>query len=307
MSQSRIAASLFASLLSIIATPSSAVIILDSTWAEEGGEPGNEAAGFGAALRLADEPQFRGVLALSSDGESWGEASGTWLGNRDGHAYILSAAHIFEYPPTTDQYVLRAPDGEVLAIDRAWVLPDWNGDPDTRGGYDLTILRLEDEIHGAGAPPVLYAGAGEKGKLITFVGYGSRGTGSSGEDEAYYEGSDKAAAQGIVDSADPLVRPPVEGEDAGNQLGIFLPKEDGSIDNDLGGSSYPATPLVGLLGAGDSGGPAFMKTKAGWLLVGVNAAGTGNATYGETSWFCRVAPHRRWISSIFPDARFSPR
>ena len=92
------------------------------------------------------QPQFQSVLALSSDGESWGEASGTWLGNKDGHAYILSAAHIFDFPPTTDQYVARTPDGETLGIDRVWVLPEWNGDPNTRAGYDLTVLRLEDEI-----------------------------------------------------------------------------------------------------------------------------------------------------------------
>ena len=86
------------------------------------------------------------------------------------------------------------------------------------------------------------------------------------------------------------MRPPVDGEDAGNELGIFLPNEDGSIENSLGGSSRPATPLIGLLGSGDSGGSAWMKTKAGWLLVGVNSNGTGEATYGETSWFCRVSP-----------------
>ncbi len=298
---------LFAAACAVLAAlPADAVVILDSTWREEGGAPGREAEGFGAALRLAAQPQFRGVLALSSDGESWGEASGTWLGNKDGHAYILSAAHIFDFPPTTDQYVVRAPDDSVLAVDRVWVLPEWDGDPNTRAGYDLTILRLEDEITDAGPQPSLYTGSGEYGKLITFVGYGMRGIGSSGEKDEYLEGTDKAAAQGVVDSWEELIRPPVKDEEAGNELGIFLPREDGSIDNDLGGSSVPATPLVGLLGSGDSGGSAWMKTKAGWVLVGVNSNGTGEATYGESSWFCRVAPHRKWIASIFPGTRFSP-
>lgn len=292
--------------LTLMTLPADAVVILDSTWTKEGGKPGNEAAGFGAALHLAAEPQFRAVLALSSDGESWGEASGTWLGNKDGHAYILSAAHIFDLPATTDQYVVRTPGGETLGVDELWVLPEWNGDPNTRDGYDLTILRLEDEINDAGPQPVLYTGANEARKLITFVGYGNRGIGSSGERDEYYEGSDKAAAQGIVDSWENLVRPPVDGAESGNDLGIFLPKEDGSIGNTLGGSNKPATPLVGLLGSGDSGGSAWMKTKSGWVLVGVNSNGTGDAAYGETSWFCRVSPHRNWIASIFPDVRFSP-
>lgn len=306
MRAGRISALALAVALSLSALPAGAVVILDSSWAKEGGTSGNEAAGFGAALRLAAEPQFRAVLALSSDGESWGEASGTWLGNKEGHAYILSAAHIFDLPATTDQYLVRTPGGETLGIDRLWVLPEWNGDPNTRDGYDLTILRLEDEIKDAGPPPTLYTGANEARKLITFVGYGSRGIGSSGEQDDYYDGSDKAAAQGVVDSWDELVRPPVDGEEAGNELGIFLPKEDGTIENTLGGSNKPATPLVGLLGSGDSGGSAWMKTKSGWVVVGVNSNGTGEATYGETSWFCRVSPHRKWIASIFPDVRFSP-
>ena len=76
-----------------------AVVILDSTWREEGGRKGREWKGFGAAIALAAEPQFAAVLALSSEGESWGEASGTWIGNDDeGRAYILTAAHIFEKP-----------------------------------------------------------------------------------------------------------------------------------------------------------------------------------------------------------------
>lgn len=307
MRAGKLSALVSAFVLASAAVPAGAVVILDSTWSEQGGEPGNEAAGFGAALRLAAQPQFRSVVALSTDGESWGEASGTWLGNRDGKAYILSAAHIFDLPATTDQYVVRTPGGETLDIDRVWVLPEWNGDPDTRAGYDLSILRLDGEIDDAGPQPVLYTGAGEAGKLITFVGFGSRGIGSTGERDEYYEGSDKAAAQGVVDSWEELTRPPVDGEEAGNELGIFLPKEDESIENSLGGSSRPATPLVGLLGSGDSGGSAWMKTKsAGWVLVGVNSNGTGEAAYGETSWFCRVSPHRDWISSIFPDVRFSP-
>ena len=94
---------------------------------------------------------------------------------------------------------------------------------------------------------------------------------------------------------------------ASPRAAMALPAGDsGSIENSLSGSNRPATPLAGLLGSGDSGGSAWMKTKAGWLLVGVNSSGTGEAKYGETSWFCRVSSHRDWIASIFPDAHFSP-
>ncbi|GAB3124280.1 hypothetical protein GCM10027256_19950 [Novispirillum itersonii subsp. nipponicum] len=288
------------------AAPAGAVVILDSQWKKDGGRKGREAAGFTSALKLAAQPQFRGVLALSTDGESWGEASGTWIGNADGHAYILTAAHVYDLPAQKDAYVVRAPDGRVLKADRLWLNPGWNGDVNERCGYDLVILRLEDEITGLGEPPVIYSGSAEKGRLITFVGYGSRGIGSVGEDDAYYQGSDKAAAQGLVEEAEPVVRPMPETGDAGNYLGVWLPREDGGVASPYDGDTVPSTPLAGLLGSGDSGGSAWMEDGGRWVLVGVNSNGSGNAQYGDQSWFTRVALHRKWILKIFPQTRFSP-
>lgn len=283
-----------------------AVVILDSQWKKDGGRKGREAAGFTSALKLAAQPQFRAVLALSTDGESWGEASGTWIGNAGGRAYILTAAHIYDLPVEKDAYVVRGPDGRVLKAERLWVHPGWNGDVNDRCGYDLVILRLEDEISGLGEPPVLYGGKNEMGRLITFVGYGSRGIGSVGEDDAYYQGSDKAAAQGLVEEAEPVVLPMPETGDAGNFLGVWLPREDGGVESPYDSSSLmPPTPLAGLLGSGDSGGSAWMEDGGRWVLVGVNSNGSGNAQYGDQSWFTRVALHRKWIQGIFPQARFS--
>jgi hypothetical protein len=71
-----------------------AVTVLDTTWRTEGGAKGCEWAGFGAYLRLGAVPQFRPVLALSTNGETWGEASGTWIGNDEHDAYMLTAAHL---------------------------------------------------------------------------------------------------------------------------------------------------------------------------------------------------------------------
>lgn len=281
-----------------------AVTILDSTWTAEGGAKGQETAGFGAHLRLAAEPQFRSVLALSSDGRTWGEASGTWIGNDDGHAYILTAAHIYTLPATAGQYVVRGPDGAALRPDRIWVHPDWNGDTETRTGYDLVILRLPRPLTGLGPQPELYVGRGEAGKLMTFVGYGSRGIGSRGEADRFYQGSDKAAAQGVVDQWVPAKTPLAAG-DGGNYLGVYLPREDGSIPNPYGGSSRPANRMVGLLGSGDSGGSAWMEVAPGrWAVVAVNSNGSGKAAYGDSSWFARVAPHRAWIAKIYSGARF---
>jgi hypothetical protein len=290
--------------LALLSAAAGAVTILDSTWKAEGGGKGHEADGFGAHLRLAAEPKFASVLALSTDGETWGEASGTWIGNDAGHAYILTAAHIYERPAKAGHYVVRGPDGKVLRPDRLWVHPQWNGDTDTRTGDDLVILRLPVALQGLGPQPMLYAGAGEAGQVITFVGYGSRGIGSTGQQDRFYQGSDKAAAQGMVDQwVAPTARR--SAGDGGNYLGIYLPREDGTIPNPYGGKARPATRLVGLLGSGDSGGSAWMETKAGrWVIVGVNSNGSGTASYGDSSWFARVAPHREWIAGIYPGVLF---
>ncbi|WP_237153173.1 hypothetical protein [Oryzibacter oryziterrae] len=289
----------------VLSEAAHAVVILDSTWEEEGGTEDDPAAGFTAALDLAAEPQFQSVIALSTDGESWGEASATWIGNDDEHAYLLSAGHIFDLPAKVDDYVARAPDGHVVKIDKLWVHPLWNGDVNNRAGYDFTILRLEEPLEDTGPQPTIYTGTSELGHLITFVGYGTRGIGSVGEDEKYDEGSDKAAADGIVDIADDPIDPvPPEDEDAGGTMTIALPKEDGSVEVPTGGATEPPDRLAGLLGSGDSGGSAWMKVGGVWEIVGVNSNGTGEAQYGDTSTFGRVTFMQDWIEGIFPGAQF---
>lgn len=292
--------------LALVTSPASAVVILDSTWKAEGGAVGRESAGFRAHLKLAAEPQFRAVLALATPDGEWGEASGTWIGNVDGHGWILTAAHIFELPGSPDDYVVRGPKGEILKADRLVLHPKWNGDTETRTGYDLALLRLKKPIEGLGEPPVLHAGAGEAGRLVTFVGYGNRGIGSQGERAKFYEGSDKAAARGVVDE---VVEPADRRKkgDLGNWMGVFLPKEDGSIENPYGGSDKPADRLVGLLGSGDSGGSAWLEVGGRWRIVGINSNGSGKARYGDSSWFARVSPHRDWIAGHVPTARFADR
>mgnify|MGYP003335110752 CR=1 FL=1 len=179
--------------LALLAPPAQAVVILDSTWQQEKGPQGPDGAGFAAHLRLAAEPPFQAVLALASDGRTWGEASATWIGNDDSHAYLLTAAHIYDRPGKPGDYVVRGPDGQVLQGDRLWLHPQWNGDSETRTGFDLAILCLPAPLTNAGPPPLLYAGRGEAGQLITFVGFGSRGIGSTGQQDRFYRGSAKAA------------------------------------------------------------------------------------------------------------------
>ena len=140
---------------------------------------------------------------------------------------------------------------------------------------------------------MLYGGNREDGQRIVMVGWGSRGIGSVGEQPKYYTTPGKAAATNKVDEVMDAVRPPPRSGDAGNWLGVTLRRE-----------SEGAERLDGILGSGDSGGSAWIRTEGGgWAICGVNANGNGD-TYGSQSWFARISGVRDWLNATVPGLRF---
>lgn len=294
--------------LAIVAsTPAPAVIILDSTWAEEGGHEDDPAAGFGAAIELARQAQFDALVALAPNGgDTWGICSGTWIGNDARHGYVLTAAHCFNEEKPAEDFRVRSRGGTEFEVVEATIHENWFGGDLFKTGYDIAILVLDAPVQDAGRPPTLYGGDGELGSLLTFMGYGSRGIASIGEDPNYHDGeATPAAAQGIVDLVKGVGDSDGEEEDTGSYFGVFLPAEDGSIENPYGGATLPASRLAGLLGSGDSGGPAFMQVGGRWVVAGINSNGGGNAEAGQKSWFVRVSDNRDWILEHAPVARFT--
>ena len=154
-------------------------------------------------------------------------------------------------------------------------------------------MRLDGPIDDAGPPPALYGGNREDGARIVMVGWGSRGIGSVGQKPKYYTTPGKAAATNKIDEVMDAVRPPPRSGDAGNWLGVTLRRE-----------SEGAERLDGILGSGDSGGSAWIRTAGGgWAICGVNANGNGD-TYGAQSWFARVSGVRDWLNATMPGLRF---
>lgn len=278
-----------------------AVVILDSTWSAEGGHEDDPSAGFDAAMELAQRPAFRALVALSSDGgETWGDCSGTWIGNDRRRGYVLTAAHCFD-DAAPEEFTVLSHGGSTFAVVDSMIHEGWVDSASTTG-QDAAILVLDAPVRDAGPAPMLYAGTQERGRLLTFVGYGSRGIASVGEDDAFHDGGvTPAGAQGIVD----VVKGGADDEDTGNYLGVFLPAEDGSIRNPYGGATRPGSRLAGLLGSGDSGGPAWLAIDGRWMVAGINANGSGNAEAGQTSWFVRVSGQRAWVLRHAPMARFA--
>jgi hypothetical protein len=272
--------------------PAGAVVILDSTWRAEGGRPGRESAGFRAHIALANQPQFAGLVSFSYDGETWGSASGTWIGNVGGQGLVLTAAHVYERDDLATEYVYRTIGGSVRRGVRLDIHPLYNWNNEETTGYDFAIVRLDGPVADAGPPPSLYAGTAELGARIVMIGFGNRGVGSLGERPEYHAGADKAAAENIVDEVIPAVKPVPRDSDAGNWFGVTLRRE-----------SEGASRLDGILGSGDSGGSTWLQSGGVWAIAGVNS--NGGEEYESHAYFARVSGVRDWIGRFAPGVRFT--
>jgi len=263
-----------------------AIVVPESTLRAEGLRP---------FIKLAHQAQFAPLVALSNDGgEDWNAASATWIGNFGGTGHLLTAAHVFDRDGTVDDYLYRTRSGRVHHGTHLITHPLFDWDQDKRSGYDAAIIQLDGPVTDSGSPPLLFGHELEGGERIVFVGFGARGTGARGEHDALdTPDENKTAAENTVDEVMDRVEPPVAGEDAGNWLRITLHRE-----------SESGSRLDGLLGSGDSGGSAWIRRADGrWGIVGVNVSGTGDATYGNHSFFAAISGLRPWLGRKLPELR----
>lgn len=296
---------LVAAALLALTTPASAVVIVEETWRANGGSETAWESGFSAHEALAAQPQFRAMVALSQDGgKEYGVASGVWIGNRNGRALILTAAHVFDDGSRPKATQIRTAGGTVLRGRNVWIHPRWSGQVDARGGYDFAILELTGPITDAGDPPVLYSGDQELGRRAVIVGYGSRGVAPFGHGWRFGQrhGDHATAAENVVDQITDVDFSDRFG-DWGNSLSIDLDQPNGPGKNRWGDAA-PISPLEGILAPGDSGGSLWMQFDSGWRLIGVNSSGDPGADYQDVSNFARISRERDWIQFIYPDARF---
>ena len=278
----------------LLATPAGAVVVLDSTWEANGGAEGAEADGFGAHIALAEAPDFAAIVGLW-DGEAYG-GSGTWIGNdADGHGYVLTAAHNFDGDADPAKWVYYTIGGSELQGIELFIHPAYAGAGDDFGGADLAVVKLDGPVTDAGDAPSLYGGQDEVGRVATITGFGSRGTGSAGEADAYYEDEVPAAARNVIDE--------IEGKDGLDQLLVDFDSEAGDA-NALEGDALPVDEYEGILGSGDSGGSTWIETAEGWVIAGVNSWGD-DAVYGSISAMTRVSTQKEWITTVAPPATFT--
>lgn len=140
---------------------------------------------------------------------------------------------------------------------------------------DVALLRLSSAVTNA-RPALLYAGADEVGQVVSLLGWGDTGTGQTGV----------AGPDGQFR----LARNKVDRAEADLISWSFSDPADSNGD---------IVDLEGVAGPGDSGGPAFLMTENGMVLLGVSSgqdgAGRGPGRYGAREYYVRISAVRAWV------------
>jgi hypothetical protein len=208
------------------------------------------------------------------------------------HDWAVTAAH------GTDEFqqkALRIEVGGVLYQDVAFDI--WASHPcfdDTASPHDLGLVHFPNPPWPAlERYPSLYNREDELGKVVVFVGRGASGTGAEGSDGEPLGAPFRNATNTIDHVSEDVLR-----------FTFNAPNEE------------EVSPLEGISGDGDSGGPAFMCAELSLdplgriacsgrvSLLGVSAyqappPGTSAAgVYGVTEHYTRISTHRSWLTQV---------
>lgn len=168
---------------------------------------------------------------------------------------------------------------QISYVDRMVIHPDY--EPGSLMEVDLALLRLSEELEFP-RPVKLHDKEDELGRVVTLLGWGFFGLGTTGRD--YDNGKFRFAHNRITE--------------AGRRL-VF--KFENPMDLDSGALEFEGVP-----GLGDSGGPALLETEQGATLAGV-AVGElmrvgydreSQGKYGAVVIYERLSQHRNWIDQV---------
>lgn len=236
-----------------------------------------------------------------------GTAAGTGALLADGR-HVLTAAHVLTENGTLQSPItvrVQTPSGtSTISADAVFVHPLY--DP-VHENHDLALIRLQNPAPAAAERYSIYRGSDEWGKSFTFVGYGTPGTGLTGELETGPEkmwGKNRFEADMHELNGLGLIWNPLPNTHLTADLDSGLPQHD-ALGLFLGRHDLGLKTPEGIITPGDSGGPAFIDgTIAGvasygaslfWDMIQPDADGEPNGTYGELGVWQRVSSHQQWI------------
>ena len=254
---------------------------------------------------------YDGVVQINIPGVGYG--SGTLLSSGQ---HILTAAHVVDMAggvpwPFVD-VAFDVPGGRMtMTATQIFIHPDWNGD--IFGGSDLAMIVLPEQAPAIVERYDIYRGSDELGQIATMVGYGAAG---QGEELVFDEL--KRRTQNVFEvygdafngqsTSDYYLGPGTFNVPVGNILVYDF--DSGLAANDTFGLVFGLKDLglghaEGSSAHGDSGGPAFIKSRiAGVTSGGMEHVSTDsdaipfNVSFGTTGWFTRVSYFADWIDSL---------
>jgi hypothetical protein len=148
-----------------------------------------------------------------------------------------------------------------------------------RGEYDIALVKLGKPVRG-GRAACLYGADDELGKVVINVGMGLPGTGLTGPQspDRVLRGATARVSRAEKSRMGWAFRAPEERE---------------------------VTPLEGISGPGDSGGPAFIYVDGRPCVAGVSSGqmsrGRKEGHYGVFETYSRVSFHKAWIEKTMKE------
>jgi hypothetical protein len=240
------------------------------------------------SLRVDTSNEFGFVGALSiSNGAQHFIGSAVAL-SRD---WLLTAGHNADLnddglPDAIWSATFNLPGSGVFGVDLAVIHPDFTGFANPFLNDDLALIHLSNSLPESLLFPTFDAWAGENTE-VTLVGFGRSGYGSYGY-TTQASLTTRRSGENVIDT--------VALDDEGSGTAEIFRYDFDSPDTVemLGGSL--GNDIETIIGSGDSGGAALVRTAAGWDVVGINTFTEGyGGLFGDTGGGILIAPYRGWI------------